>query len=1177
MTNTQYSAKIEKYFDILEKQIKKEYSISTSARKKGYDPENKVEIPIAKDLAEKVEGLISIVAPQIVGKGVPKRIKELEKKYGNLDWRIALTIALEITQEKFCKFKDKKEAMEIGIRAGFVYVTTGTVSSPLEGFVGLVLRKRKDGQEYFALKYAGPIRSAGGTAAAVSVIIADYIRKKMGYSLYDPTDNEIKRTVTELYDFHERVTNLQYLPSKEEIEFLVKNLPVQIDGEPSEKYEVSNYKDLQRIDTNILRNGVCLVVGECLAQKAKKLVKQLTKWGADFELSDWDFMKEFVDFQKQIKAQGEKSKAKQKITPDYTYIKDIVAGRPVFAHPLREGGFRLRYGRCRTSGFSATAINPATMAVLNDYLATGTQLKLERPGKATSLTSCDLVDGPIVKLEDGSVLKLNSLEESKKYKNKINEIIYLGDILINYGDFFNRAHPLVPAGYCQEWWIQELEKNFIKLYGTWDLDKFAEIISLDKIQIEELLQNPLTKKIPAYTAIKISKEFQIPIHPDYLYYWNSINKEGLVKVLKSLQKANYITENKQLQKIVFPINKHKRFFELIGLPHIVSNNEFVVIEKDNAQIIEAIFPKNKIDQLITEINDINESTTIDLINKISQIKLRDKSGTFIGSRMGRPEKAKMRALTGSPQVLFPVGEQGGRLRCFQSALDAGKIHSNFSAYYCKKCENETIFSVCEKCEKPTKRKYICKKCGLTDSDECKLHGKTSESKLMDIDIKYYFEKALNMLKMKLYPDLIKGVRGTSNKEHIPEHLVKGILRAKHDIYVNKDGTSRYDITQLPLTHFKSKEIGTSIQQLKEMGYETDIKGKPLIDEEQILEILPQDIIVPSLESPFEGSDKFLLRSSQFIDDLLVYLYKEKSYYNFQTEKDITGSLVLCLAPHTSVGIIARVIGFTKTQGFFAHPLLHSAMRRDCDGDEACITLLMDVLLNFSRHFLPAHRGSTQDAPLVLTSRLIPTEVDDMVFDMDIVWKYPLEFYEAALAYKNPWDIHIEKIGDRLNTPLQYEEMGFTHDIININDTIRYSAYKTLPSMKEKLEGQMDIATKIRAVDTSDVAQLVIEKHFIKDTKGNLRKFSTQEFRCVTCNEKYRRPPLAGKCLKCKGRIIFTVSEGSVIKYLEPTIDLAQKYEIPAYLKQSIALLKRRIESVFGKEKEKQTGLVQWFS
>lgn len=131
-------------------------------------------------------------------------------------------------------------------------------------------------------------------------------------------------------------------------------------------------------------------------------------------------------------------------------------------------------------------------------------------------------------------------------------------------------------------------------------------------------------------------------------------------------------------------------------------------------------------------------------------------------------------------------------------------------------------------------------------------------------------------------------------------------------------------------------------------------------------------------------------------------------------------------------------------------------------------------------------------------------------------------------------------------------------------------------MQEKLLGQMILAERIVAVDERDVAHMVIEKHFLKDTKGTLRKFSTQEFRCVKCNDKFRRPPLLGKCTKCGGRIIFTVSEGSVVKYLEPSLSIAEKYNVSPYLKQSLELLKRRVENVFGKEKEKQIGLGKWF-
>ncbi len=148
MGEENYSKEIEKYFQEIDEKIAEAHKIATKARKKGYDPEEKIDIPLARNMAERVTGLISAAAPQIVNTNVSKRLIELEKKYGVLDWRISLIIALEIAQEKFCKFKDKKEAMEIGIRVGFSYHTLGTVASPLEGFSHLNIEKTKDCKDY---------------------------------------------------------------------------------------------------------------------------------------------------------------------------------------------------------------------------------------------------------------------------------------------------------------------------------------------------------------------------------------------------------------------------------------------------------------------------------------------------------------------------------------------------------------------------------------------------------------------------------------------------------------------------------------------------------------------------------------------------------------------------------------------------------------------------------------------------------------------------------------------------------------------------------------------------------------------------------------------------------------------------------------------------------------------
>ena len=1183
------SKKTKAYFNSLKSDALKLHAIATDARKKSYDPEEFVEVKLAENLAERVVGLIAAVAPQIEGSGAIERIIDLEKEIAPQDWRVAMIIALEIAQEKFCKFKDEVEAMEVGIRTGFAYVTLGVVSAPLEGFTSLELKDRLDGKgKYMCINFAGPVRAAGGTGAAVSVLIADYVRKNMGYVEYDPTEKEIERCYSELEDYHEYVANLQYFPSKEETEFLLKRIPVEISGDPSEKRELSNaaLKDLPRIPTNLLRSGYCLIHSSCIPLKAPKLWKNLAKWETKMGMEQWNFMEKFVkEVQPKAKSKGKNKEDTQQIYPDYTYIKDLVGGRPVLGHPLRSGAFRLRYGRSRTSGFSGQSLHPATMHILNSFVATGTQLKVERPGKAAAYSVCDTIDGPIIKLKNGDVIKIETEAEAKNHKDDVKEILYSGDVLINYGDFFDRAHKLIPSGYCQEIWIQEFEEAATKLFWTLDPEKLSEILDIDHEKIELLIKNPIRTKISLSAAKQISERLEIALHPNFTFYWKEITKEQLKELREWIK-----TGKKEEGKIILENKPTKRVLELLGVPHKLASKTYVVIEKEAAEAILLTLNIEKDAEKVFE----EKEKTLEIINEISPVIIKDKSGTFIGSRMGRPEKAKMRKLTGSPHVLFPVGEQGGRLRSFQSSMKSGKVISEFKIYYCKECKKESPLSRCMTCDSKTEPMKFCQKCGFVPFSTKEIEYKDSEGKRkfkhtyngkecnsrlydhkeMRIEIGAAFQSLLQKkLKTSIYPDLIKGVRGTSNKDHVSEHLLKGILRAKHNISVNKDGTIRYDCSEVALTHFKPKEIGTSIEKLKELGYTEDITGKLLEREDQILELKVQDIVIPCApSSPDEPADEILFRTANFVDELLVTLYGMKPYYNLKSKEDLAGQLAIGLAPHTSAGIITRIVGFSKTQAFFAHPFIHAAMRRDCDGDESCIVLLLDAFLNFSKRYLPSSRGSVMDAPLVLTSVVLPSEVDDMVFNMDIAWKYPLSLYRAAEKYKMPFEVKLRRIGNVLDTKNQYENMGFTHDTADFNQGVLCSAYKLLPSMSEKVEAQMDLAIKLRAVDEQDVAKLIINKHFIRDTKGNLRKFSLQQFRCVACNEKYRRPPLTGRCTKCNGKIIFTISEGSIVKYIDYCVDLVNKYDLDIYTRQMVELTKRRIESVFGKEKEIQTGL-----
>ncbi len=1180
---------MQKYFDSLVKYTNNAYKLAQECRKQGYDPKDYVEISLAKNAAERVVGLISIIAPQIKNSSVSKRIVELEKKYGVSDWRVAFIVAHEIAQQKHCKFKDELEAIGIGIRTGFAYVTQGIVSSPLEGLSKIELVDRQDGQgKYFRLSYAGPIRSAGGTMGAVSALIADYVRKKMGYAAYDPTEKEANRIFAEWEDYNSYVTNLQYFPSKEEAIFLGKNIPVQLIGEPSERYELSSalLKDLPRVPTNVLSSGFSLITAECISLKAPKLWKQLSKWGKEFGMEQWDFLEEFIKIQKKSKAQGQKAElySSEKITPDFTYVKDIVAGRPVLGYPMKPGAFRLRYGRARVSGYSAQCVSPASMQVLNGFVALGTQLKVERPGKGTAVMSTDYIDGPIVKLKDGSVLFLETEEQAKEANKDVEEILFNGDILINYGDFLDRAHILPPAGYCQEFWILEFEKKAIELFGSVDFDKLSDLLDIPAKSLKKLFTNPIKTKISARASFKISRILGIPLHPRYDFYWSTISKDDLINLFSLIQKLRIEEDDsKEIKSVIFSLvdksfMKGKRTLEILGVPHLFINNEYVVLDKHYGYTLLEILNISSKEDYVLLLKQLAKEpdegfSPLKFINKISNVFLRDKAGIFIGSRMGRPEKAKMRKLKGTPHGLFPIGKEGGKLRSFQAAVKNKKVTAEFHIFWCDTCKRETIFGVCEKCGKKCKTFDLDAK----DEEKKKFPETFKPVKKSQIPIGEYIEAFRKKIGFRVIPDLIKGVRGTFHNDHYCEHITKALLRAKHKIYVNKDGTTRYDCSEMSLTHFKSKEIMVSVEKLIELGYEKDIYGKPLVDNEQILELKAQDIVIPACpDSPEDESNKVLFKVANFIDELMKKLYNVKPFYNLKDMDDLVGHLIVGLAPHTSAGIVGRIIGFSKTQTFLAHPLYHAAMRRDCDGDESCFLLLMDALLNFSVKYLPTSRGSTQDAPLVLTTLLDPSEVDDMAFNVDRVSKYPLEFYMATLEYKYPWDVKIETINDVLGTPQQFEGMMFTHDSTNINDGVLCSSYKILPTMQEKLNEQLNLAKKIRAVDEMLVAKLVIEKHFIRDTKGNLRKFSMQMFRCANCNAKFRRPPLRFKCPVCKtGKIIFTISEGSVIKYLGSSLRLAEEYNVPLYLKETLNLLQLRVEDVFGKEKEKQTGLADF--
>ncbi|MEM2878146.1 MAG: DNA polymerase II large subunit [Candidatus Hadarchaeales archaeon] len=1132
------------YFRSMNEQIDGIYEIAIKARAKGIDPELEPEIPRAGDLASRVE--------QLVGpKGVAEVIRDMEKIMGREE--MALKIAEMIIDGRFGRL-DEEKAAEQALRTVLAILTEGVVIAPLEGITGVRIRKNYDNTRYLSISFASPIRAAGGTAAALSVLAGDFVRRKLFLSHYKPTVEEVERFVEEV-EIYGLVAHEQYKPHADHIRLAIQNIPVEITGEPTERdVTVTAFRNIERIGHNMVRGGAVLALTEGVLQKASKIMKYVEKLGID----GWAWLSNVVP-----KTTPEESET---IFPKGDrYLGEVIAGRPILSHPGtegqmgRRGGFRLRYGHSRNTGIAAIGIHPATMIICDDFIAVGTQLKVERPGKGGAVTPVDSIEGPVVKLKDGSVLQVYSEEEALKVRDSVAEILCLGDILVGYGEFLENNHPLMPAGYCEEWWSQEVKKA---LSGK------------ERRDLEKYIEKPYPRP-SSDLAVRISEELGVPLHPAYTYPYHDLEIEDLVSLARWLVKGRPEFDGGVLRKLRIQIEEvPKRILEELCVPHGVDGKDVVIEEHAYAlcRSLGLVFG----DSLVIErfegvMRSSSTKDIMEIVQELAGFPIRKKAPTRIGARMGRPEKAKEREMSPPVHALFPVGFKGGSTRSIARAAESDDLEVELANMVCPSCGWSGFTRKCQKCGSKAEPVRVCQKCmAPVDEDRCPICNSRAEFFIKRrIKLKAMLESALKRLDE--YPELVKGVQGMTSDWKIPEPLEKGILRAKHGVQVFKDGTVRFDETNVPLTHFKPKEIGVSVEKLRDLGYTVDFNGNPLEAEDQVVELKVQDIVIS------RACAEYLFKASRFIDELLEKVYGLAPYYNAKRPEDLLGHIVLGLAPHTSVGIAGRIIGFVDASVGYAHPFFHAAKRRDADGDEDCVMLLLDALLNFSRRFLPSKRGGLMDAPLILSTRINPAEIDKQAHNMDIMNFYPLEFYEATLRYARPQEVfaQMKTAGKKIGTEDEYTGFGYTHETNDISAGPKSTRYIKLTTMEEKISAQLSLARKIRAVDERDVAERLIKHHFIPDLKGNLRTFATQKFRCTSCNNSHRRIPLSGKCTRCGGKLVLTVTRGGVEKYLRVAMDVADDYHVSEYTKQRLKMTKKDIESMFESDASRQLSLADF--
>jgi len=1321
------------------------YRIAEIARSKNLDYKPFVEIPRAADLAGRTEKLLV----EYLGEyEVADDIRQMLAKHDRE------TTSMLMAQSVARGFRDEGHdlvtAIDVGLRVGLAILTEAVLVAPLEGISEVRLLNNLDGSQFVSVHFAGPIRAAGGTAQALAVLIADMIRIELNIGKYQPTNPEVERVKEEFGLYR---GNLQYRPSPEEIDEIVRACPVMINGESTERIECSGYGDVRNIDEARIRGGVLLVIGEGMCLKAPKIRKHTER----MKIAGWDFISKFAEKDKQKEDTNETKFKSRLIEPITKFMNDIIAGRPVFGAPQEPGGFRLRYGRARPSGLAAASVNPACMLAMDDFITIGTQMKIERPGKACAITPSDYTDGPWVVLEDGRFTRCDTIDCFNELKPNIATIWDNGEIVIGYGEFMENNKNLVPAGYSMDWWASDLIEE---LNSPKSVETFCSIMNLTKgdcpsgipgltkeqfsdtnlrFNVRLLWHKFLVAQQPNWAQAKtICEKFKTSLPPPHNPWFLDLPIEWIPQLITLLKDATIENSSnkavsglmpKQEQRclrmsggvtnwdsaimlemppsefgindltnppgpeilvedfifdkkpsILWTLQQHgiaKGSALILGLAHhhdgddliitsgwsallealgfAVDDDEIIMVV-DSKKLFEDRIAKLKLAQkvLVKEENRLEElekeraiqrisaetkarqqgksiaetdeigriaaanildkgpdddkkflAAQIDrddyrvdgilpMIKKISKLRWHHSAPVRIGCRMGRPEKSAPRVMNPMAHTLFPIDMNGGNQRLLTNAADKQDIRVQLGLRTCSICGKKSPMLACHHRKiNQYGESMPGEKCGgRTEFKKDLETNRRRRGEITTVPIASMIEDAMINLGLERVPNNVKCMKKIASKNQTPEALEKGLLRAKYDIPVFRDGTVRFDMSDVPVTHFKPKEISVSWKKLVNLGYTHDYLGNELTSDEQMLELYPQDFIVA------KNASDYFVRTAKFVDELLIRYYGLEAYYNVSNADDLVGHLICALAPHTSGGVLSRIIGWADCSGGYAHPLFHASKRRNCDGDEDAIMLLMDGLLNFSREILPANRGGQMDAPLVLTTRLNPTEVDKEALNVDSGWYYERDFYEATQDCPHPKSIanRVDFVERRLESVAAVRGYGYTHDCESISAGPSLSAYKTLDTMIDKMNGQLDLGHRLRAVDVRRVASSVIRSHFLPDLRGNLNAFARQKVRCLKCGHSYRRMPIAGKCIQmskagnagfgslgiaksqgdlCNGNLALTVSEGAVRKYIKVTQHVMEKYGVDTYTKQNVEWLANSTDSLFLNDRSKQMSLADF--
>ena len=177
--------------------------------------------------------------------------------------------------------------------------------------------------------------------------------------------------------------------------------------------------------------------------------------------------------------------------------------------------------------------------------------------------------------------------------------------------------PLYPSGWCEEWWIQLLMRS----------ENFTDSLDLHRLEYDY---------IPSEEAFQLSRDYSIPLHPKYTYCYNDVTIKDLNSLIELIKAS--LSDYKEGSELELEMSYPKRVLEVIGVPHTVRDGK-IIIDKDHSFALVETLPERLPEA----------ESTIEAVNAVSPVEIKNKAPAYIGTRVGRPEKSKERLMKPAPR------------------------------------------------------------------------------------------------------------------------------------------------------------------------------------------------------------------------------------------------------------------------------------------------------------------------------------------------------------------------------------------------------------------------------------------------------------------------------------------------------------------------------------------------